>query len=490
MATSVTMTYGSYNFTPVPSFSYTRSVERTPGLDFCLSTPIEVSLDGIIFPTGLDGTASGGFGPVSDQVIELSNTFKCGNCETFQVLCDGSEVFNGPARVTNLSINPRNDGDLYVNTAAYNITLEMVSMSGDVYDNQPSGITAISEDWNFEISDDRIGGVLNTQDVFNSTSHEIRVDAAYTITHNATVTAAYQCKDGTDIIGWDQAAQWVTNNLAVSTPNDGVTGLFLPSNLGYYNHFRTVNKNVHEGTITLNETWTATNNSGALEDFEVSFEDNIDSYLKTVTINGTIQGLGDVIYPAVTGTPKLDNAFNYWKTVSGNLYARAATIYDGNVASDGGSMSLNNIPLSRSIGYNSVGGTVTYNYTYNDRPYNCVSDAKSEVINITENNPNDVFASLVIVGRQGGPLYQDINTIGPRTREISIEAVLPPDTGCVVGGLLSYAAPTGYDSLVSGYESYVSGSYEQVFVNSETKTWSPKDGRFTFSKSWTVGECQ
>jgi hypothetical protein len=117
-------------------------------------------------------------------------------------------------------------------------------------------------------------------------------------------------------------------------------------------------------------------------------------------------------------------------------------------------------------------------------------DAKSEVINITENNPNDVFASLVIVGRQGGPLYQDINTIGPRTREISIEAVLPPDTGCVVGGLLSYAAPTGYDSLVSGYESYVSGSYEQVFVNSETKTWSPKDGRFTFSKSWTVGECQ
>ena len=46
MATSVTMTYGSYSFSPVPSFTINRNSERTPGLDFCLSTPLEIQLDG------------------------------------------------------------------------------------------------------------------------------------------------------------------------------------------------------------------------------------------------------------------------------------------------------------------------------------------------------------------------------------------------------------------------------------------------------------
>jgi hypothetical protein len=365
----------------------------------------------------------------------------------------------------------------------------MVSMTGDTYDNQPSGITAISDEWNWEILDERVAGTVNTQNVFNSDSYDINIDGAFNISHNVTVTAPFQCKDGTDIIGWEQAAEYVTNELAVSTPENGLTGLFLPAGLSYYNHFRTVNKNVYEGTITLTDTWTASTNSGALEDFTVNIDDNLDTYQKTVSINGTIQGLATVTYPGASGTTKLENAFNYWKSVSGSIYGRATTIYDGNISSDGGNRSLNNVPVSRAIGYNTPGGTVTYNYTYNDRPYNCVPTAKSEIINITENDPNDVFTSITVLGRQQGPLYQDINTFGPRTREISIEAILPPDTGCVSGGLLSYAAPTSYDALVSGYEAYVTGSYEQVFVNNQNKTWSPKDGRFTFSKSWTVGEC-
>ena len=46
-----------------------------------------------------------------------------------------------------------------------------------------------------------------------------------------------------------------------------------------------------------------------------------------------------------------------------------------------------------------------------------------------------------------------------------------------------------FDSQVSGYEEYISGTYDQVFLNSENKTWSPKDGRFTFTNAWTVGGC-
>mgnify|MGYP003131685987 FL=1 len=486
MATSVTMTYGSYNFSPVPSYTYSTNMERTVGTNICLSTPAQIQLEGLIFPTGTQG-----FGAVTSGINELVELFKCTGCQDFVIQCNGDDVITGPARVTSFNVNPRTDGDLYVNTASYSVTLEMVSISGDEYLNQPSGISAISEEWSIDFLDERVGGTVSTQNVFNNDARNVSIQEAFTITHNINVTAPYCCKTSDpDVTGWQRAIDYVRNELAVSTPDTGAYGLLaVPSNLGYFNHFRTFNKNIHDGSISISDTWTASE-SGALEEFDVTLEDSIDNYLKTVTVNGTIQGLATIGYDTVaTGIPKIEQAFTYWKAVSGDIYSRAATIYNGNSSSDGGDMSLNINPLNFSIGYNNVGGSVTYNYQYNDRPYNCVASAKSEIININESNPNDVFSQITILGRSAGPLYQDINTVGERTREISIESILPPDTGCLVGGLLSYAAPTGYDALVSGYELYLSGAYDQVFLNNENKTWSPKDGRFTFTKAWTVGGC-
>ena len=126
----------------------------------------------------------------------------------------------------------------------------------------------------------------------------------------------------------------------------------------------------------------------------------------------------------------------------------------------------------------------------------------TENINITENEPNDVFASLVVLGRTSGPLLQDIGTRGPRTREISIDAFLPISTGTnftqKVAGNTQYTelnnpsflvAPTGYNGLISGYEYSLTSSYASIFINSESKSWQPKIGRFTYNKSWTVGDC-
>jgi len=486
MATSVTMTYGSYNFSPVPSYTYSTSVERTPGTNICLSTPAEIQLEGLIFPTGTQG-----FGPVTSGINELVELFKCTGCQDFVIQCNGANVINGPARVTSFNVNPRTDSDLYVNTAAYSVTLQMVSISGDEYLNQPSGISAISEEWGFDFLDERVGGTVSTQNVFNGDDRNISVQQAFTITHSINVTAPYCCKTSDpDVTGWQRAIDYVRNELAVPVPDTGAYGLFaVPADLGYFNHFRTFSKNIHDGSISVNDTWTACE-SGALEDFDVNFEDGIDSYLKTVTVNGTIQGLATIGYDTeVTGIPKIDRAFDYFKAISGDIYSRAATIYNGNIDSSGNDMSLNINPLTSSIGYNTNGGSVTYNFTFDDRPYNCVASAKSEIINITEGNPNDIFSNITVLGRLAGPLYQDINTIGQRTREISIEAILPPDTNCLTNGIYTVTAPTGYDAFVSGYQSGLMTTYDQVFVNSENKTWTPKEGRFTFNKSWTVGGC-
>ena len=50
-------------------------------------------------------------------------------------------------------------------------------------------------------------------------------------------------------------------------------------------------------------------------------------------------------------------------------------------------------------------------------------------------------------------------------------------------------APTGYNGLISGYEYSLTSSYASIFINSESKSWQPKIGRFTYNKSWTVGDC-
>lgn len=467
MADNVTMTFGGYSFSPVPSMTYSRNAERTVGENFCLSTPVTVNLDGSIVATG--------FQSVVDATKTLSDQFKCGDCQDFVVRCGTNDPFiSGLAKVINFDVKPRNDADLYVNTSSYTITLEMVSLSGETYDNQPSGISAISEDWSFEFFDERVGGSVD-----GLQQGSIDINSAYTITHNVSITAPFQCKDGSDIIGWQQAAEYIQNNLVVINPEDGITGLFLPSNNNYYNHFRVMNKNIHEGTVTMNETWLATP-SGALEEFNVDMTSSLDSDLTQVVVNGTIQGLAEVSYPDATGRPKIENAFDYWKNiVSGNVLARAQTIYDG-------ARSLNNVPLSKSLGYSNVAGVVTYSYTYDDRPINCLSDAKAERITITENEPNDVFTSLTVLGRLAGPLHQDVNTSGARTREISIESILPVDTGCSYN---SFKAPTGYDDLISTYEAGLIADYSQVFINNETKSWNPKDGRFTYTKGWTVGGC-
>lgn len=464
MSNQITMKYGTYTFRPVPSFSYSRAIERTPGNNFTLSTPIQLELNGSIVTTG--------FGNVSDAISDLSSTFKNGDCNIFSIQCSGEPAFiSGYAKITNLNIQPRNDGDLYVNTASYTISLEMVSLSGNVYDTQPSGITAISEDWNIEFLDERVAGQVTPWygSVFT-------LDSAYQISHNITVTSPYQCRSTSDITGWVQASNYIINNMLTNQPESGISGIFLPIGMKPYNHFRVLNKNPHEGTVTLNETWVAAK-TGAIEEFDVNVDESIDNALVSVTVNGTIQGLANISYPSASGTPKLHNAFQYWNSISGSIYSRAQTVYNG---------SLNIKPLSRSLGYNTLAGTVTYNYSYNNRPNNCSANALSEVITITENNPNDIFASLTILGRAKGPLHQSIGTFGPRTRELSIEALLPIVTGCSYAAL---AIPTDYNTFISDYEAGLSGDYSQVFVSNQSKTWNPKEGRFTFTKSWTLGEC-
>ena len=465
MAGNILVTYGSFTFDsinqPNPGVSISRVGERSPGNYDTLFTPLEVTLEGNIITSGFQPVVSG------IRAIEDAFSPELG-CQVFKIQCDSNTpLIDSSGVVTNISFQPRNDADLFAQNGAYTITLTIPSLSGDAA--IASGITAISEEWSIQHLDEKAGGTA-----FGGAL----MDTAFTVSHNVSLQV-----DGCATDGLSDAESYLNTLYGSSTPSDAnVSNVFDISSLSitYSNHYRTINKNVQEGSINMTESWVASTGT-ALEDFEVTREKSLDSDQTTVTANGTIQGLASISYPAGTGsTSKMENAISHWTgVVSGNLYSRANAIYDG-------SYSLNPTGFSSSLGYNGGAGTVSYNFVFNDRPANCVANAKSEIININETNPNDIFASLTVLGRLAGPLFQEVGTSGARTREISIEAILPRSGAC---NFADFTAPGDYDSLVDTYEAGLIAAYSQVFINNDTKTWSPKDGRFTWTKGWTVGNC-
>jgi hypothetical protein len=291
----------------------------------------------------------------------------------------------------------------------------------------------------------------------------------------------------------------------------GLSGLLCASGstTNITNNFRNVSINKTEGSVSVNETYLAlTGEVHAYEDFQINTSQSLEDPYVTITVDGTVNGLTSIGYsdscPA-TGMPKFNNAVAYWAGISGSIFARAQQVYavttlqSGHIGGAGSipvHSKVNPLELSKTVGYNPIAGTVTFSFTYDNRPSHCYKHAITEDITFSEVEPNDVFASLTILGKASGPLYQAIGTVGQRTREISINAMLPMHTICCIntGPICQdtpnfFFAPDVYDSLILSYATVLAGQYEQVFVTASSKTWEPKTGRFSLNQSWTVGSC-
>ena len=370
-----------------------------------------------------------------NQVVSgLSHHFKCGNYQQFQITgCDGNLIVSTSGKVTNLEISPRIEADPYVKTASYTIGLQIPSLTGLTYDGQnitEQGINSIDENWTIEFLDERDGALFSGTGT--SSNSDVSLQQAFRVAHSVTV-GANPSPAQTASSALTVALNYLRNNYNPTGmySSGEVTGLF-DIGMGTYqptvaNHFRSVTQNRYAGTASMEESWIATTDTyAAYEDFDISVEVSEEADNDVVNVNGVIHGLAELAYTGVVGVngivsnkSKIQNAFDkFYNQVSGSIYGRANKYYEahGNF--------LNPKPLTSTFGYNSVAGTVTYNYTYDGRPENLNPCAKSERITITENEPNDVFAALTVIKRPYGPLLQGIGSSGVRTREINIEAVL------------------------------------------------------------------
>lgn len=500
--------YGGYELRPVP-FVEVRKNYLKQGDQITRGVTFSLTLQGTIAIIG-----NGGIEEVMDKQRELRTAFN-GDGKLFQIVCDSTVLLECHPRVLNVEFS--NSRDNWVYTSPYTITIEYehdpanVDLTGIGEDVllHPEYISDFQESWNIQFVQDRsnpysIDTTAGDDDnpYVMQVSHEVSaVGKAHWIEHPTVANSGILEKQA-----WEQARDYIVNSGYLGFDEE----VFLAQSVlnletgtwSTYDHYRVVTPNKTAGSFQVQENWLVLANNAridrkALEDFTVEVNTDINAEFDTVSIQGTIEGLEERKYTgSVNGDGflvsgyKYSNATGYYHTIKEEslIYPRVAAIATQH------DLVVNSTPLSVAVGHNPNQGTVTYAYNYDTRPPVCISNAKTESIDIEDNNPTDVFASLQIMGRTQGPILQSFNTVTEFTRTVNISALMPPYTGvCEATGFLSggFYPGTQVETLLCGFETQLEGLYGAagVLKSADSQSWSPRTGRFSRSVTWTAVPC-
>jgi hypothetical protein len=423
---------------------------------------------------------------------------------------------------------------IYVDQCQYTVTLEVdtlldkdmkVHVDGSLFSgsavegqlefdliNDPASafIQDYSNDWSLEVDD--------------SVGESVGLPSTYRISHSVSATGKTHHGPGGKLSAWEQARKFVQNRLADSIedyPNVmgqiGSGTVNLVAAYGGFNHIRTEQLSESAGSYSVTESWVlASGNSH--ESFTLSTSTSVDSPFVSVTIDGVIKGLSEFSPSGVGGndsnlnnggfdpsTPPSGayvNALDKYHRVSNsgafgvgsNIYQRANNIVD---------MELNPKPLSVGTSTNEYNGEVTYNVQFDDRPSNMIEIALSENISVVDTYPGDVFAIIPVLGRATGPVLQHIGGRTEYRRDVSIDLLIGA-SGIGYSGIgLSSPGSTMRTNLLLSKPSLVEPSATQLkaliselspagdagvrkwFLSPPQENWSPKNGSYSLSLSWT-----
>lgn len=494
---TITMTYGGYNFNPVPSLNLSRVYHKTEDgrIVYCTTN---IDLNGTLtpFPTG-----AGGISNVIDLKDALTTAFDEQGSD-FLIKCDETTLFECNPRINTLSF-PQSTNN-WVSSINYTINLEKT-------DGLPTGefskirnVDDIINDWSLEpIEDNR----------YNTWSPQGTVDsrpAAYKLSHNLSAKGLTAYSDTSTLSGskqaWEYAKDFCTGNMGYPTSSTSVFGL-PATNVATFNHSRVQSASEQAGKYGLTETWLVLHsgeNGGvagnALEDFTIDIKQPSNSDIVIATIQGSIQGLNSSVCTGINmidgpiSANYWDNASGYWSTVQGRLLPRVLTAYDF-VLSPAPTRSLNATYVSKSIATNIHNGTISYAYEYTNKPTGCVTDSLVEDISFSYTYPTDVFASIDVLGRTSGPIIQLMNTRTPYSLSLAVDVVVPIVTGCAavfasfVEDITNISPHSEIKTLISAVETQLDTSYTTLVKTDDRINWQPHIGKYTRNVSWLYNSC-
>lgn len=388
-------------------------------------------------------------------------------------------------------------------------------LHGDTFAYAESGyisgayIEDFSEDWSFE-EDDRY---------FNVDDEGFIKAPAFRVTRNLSATGRTAHVEDKSINGWTIAKDFVVNYLSSGTRgNYGIerTGILdsylnhdaqgegffskVISSGDYFNYAVTENFSVTEGTYSLSETFivcSGGSESGAMESYELSVGTDHQDPFVNVSINGDIQGLTQMLpQKFLVESGKFDMAMRHWGKISGSgLFGVNSPIYKRANSAIG--VALNSQPKNISVGLNKKDGIINYSLDFDNRPTNFISGVSYENVTINDTYPGDVYATIPVIGRKTGPIFQAMGTRTEYRRDVSIEVILDyTDTYYPSGHphaahfamlkkpILREPYRTQFTQFISGVSPVSEPGVRKYFLNPTTETWSPKEGRYSLNLSW------
>jgi hypothetical protein len=410
----------------------------------------------------------------------------------------------GDARLLSVSLPEQSDEEAGVQNLQYTFSFEAYT---DESSNTNSGTSGSPQSPEYKLSSAEENWELSENEgvaFFKDNDPESTLHKVYTLTHTISATGikkyASQGTLDTDGEAWRQAQLWVETRLRTSDDiKDPVTddllgdsafwlSQFVPINMSKngalasvvpdlksgtppykgYNHTRSVSSDISSGSYSVTETWlVCAANLTATHDIEVNIEDDKGAFV-SVSVAATFQGL-DSGNPTVTEINKFSNAQTSYSAMQSNFYNLANSAYSGAGYSDG----LRNEKITESIGQNRVAGTITYNVSFNDNQVS-LSGAISDDININYDNVeglNEVIAKIPIIGKDDGPIIQDMSTTTIKTISATLDAVMNRDN----------RVNRPFSAATLALESYKPDGGKQ---QTKTESWNPKTGAYNLSISW------
>jgi hypothetical protein len=554
----------------------------------------KINLNGKIYDRG---STSNQVSTLFSAEQNLKNLFKDCPIGNLKIKCGSAELLS-VSGVRALSVSTEPSPDNITRSLGYNIDLEYYEKISD----QDGLITSCSDSWSIEPMEDYFWedfSLTANQNTDPSTGRKgvapngtinVKNIPQFRMSHRVSARGAIGsgiCSGASSTPGsgyfmaYREAQKWVKQRLEIPWSTNNSSGAYIGSyatpagNLWLFNHVRSTNFSMTEGSYEITDTWIAMPTGIThIEDYTIDISSD-EKFVKTVRVQGTIKGLdiaadnkikGDSsLTPDTTGQIKLPEATTAHKTggnawystdvansttsmqsyryqnalvawhsgVKPALYSRASAVtnrsagYSNHYSRTGSTITanynrdnpsanpvyhqdrlLNVIPWSTTEGHDTKRGVITYSYEYNNK-YTLLSGVISESITVTDNAPVDVVAEVFVLGRKLGPVLQALGAKTSCTKDVSIEITTMPVTGIDAYFMSNSQCPmftggTLYQNIqliVEGLKPFgtrnstVFGSNTshnttgQVYVDRDTQSWNPTEGRYTRNVSWKYQQC-
>ena len=293
----------------------------------------------------------------------------------------------------------------------------------------------------FDIQEDG-RSTLTFRDVVGGMKKIDKIDKVYSINRSITAVGSPVYDTGGGYLNglspWQQASGFLHAYLKVGSGNLYETNLSgIKSNtLGQFTNglYKAANFVYQEsidkeaGSYSITETFLLYSGlSPVIENITIN-HDVAENGINTVAVQGTIQGLNTISGFFHSGNAFI-NAYTYLTGVIDTGVPSTAYYYARGIMRGVSNLTENFVPwlhprpLSKSFAHDLNAGSISYTYSFDDRPANIIPGSISESIQINDTYPGELFSVTPVIGRSQ-PVLQYLNSRSEYKRNLSINITM------------------------------------------------------------------